>query len=139
MLTIEQFLRFLLTGLLWGATNPFINSANAKKDKKEGKSTSKQRQKDAENRSKIAQIAAEIFAVFRNWRFLLPFGLNQLGSVSYTASLQSAPVSLALPVCNALALLFTALVSNLLGEKRLTARGWLGIALIVAGVAVSSS
>jgi hypothetical protein len=54
-------------------------------------------------------------------QFLLPFLLNQLGSVAYVATLGSSAISLAQPICNSLAVLFNCITSRLLGEKPLNA------------------
>ena len=50
---------------------------------------------------------------------MLPFLLNQLGSVVYVATLAGSDISLAQPICNSLATLFTAVTSRVLGEQAL--------------------
>ena len=51
----------------------------------------------------------DLFDLFSNWRFVAPFALNQLGSVLFTYTLGTSPLSLAIPACNGFAFLFTAL------------------------------
>ena len=71
-----------------------------------------------------------------NWRFILPFLLNQLGSVAYVATLGSSDISLAQPISNSLAFFFTALTSRCLGEKPLAVVNMLGMGLVLCGVAI---
>lgn len=51
-------------------------------------------------------------------QYLLPFLLNQCGSVLYFLTLQSTDLSLALPVSNSLTFVFTAITGWFLGEEK---------------------
>jgi len=68
-----------------------------------------------------------------NIKFLLAFGLNQAGSALFYAALANQDLSLAYPLTNAVATLFTTLMSAALGDQRLTARGIAGLSLIMLG------
>lgn len=48
---------------------------------------------------------------------MIPFIVNQLGSVMYFIALQNIDISLALPVANSLTFVFTAIVGWILGEE----------------------
>jgi hypothetical protein len=99
-----------------------------------------------------------------NWRFSVPFLVNQSGSLLYFWLLGSAEISMAVPICNALTFIFTALAARLMGaypsrnchadlsrtlnvpsccdageEQRLTLRVVLGTAVIALGVAICVS
>lgn len=52
------------------------------------------------------------------FQFLIPFVLNQLGSVLYFVTLQSVDLSLVVPVANSLTFIFTAVTGTFLGEAQ---------------------
>ena len=75
------------------------------------------------------------FVKLKNVRVWLPYVVNQSGSVMYYFTLANSNLSLAVPICNALALVFSIFTSIALGES--IRRPWvtiLGAALVVAGV-----
>lgn len=51
-------------------------------------------------------------------QYILPFILNQCGSVLYFLTLQSTDISLAVPVSNSLTFVFTAITGWFLGEEK---------------------
>lgn len=51
------------------------------------------------------------------FQYLIPFLINQIGSVIFIFVLQNADISLAVPVTNSLTFLFTAITGWFLGEK----------------------
>ena len=59
----------------------------------------------------------ELFLTFTNLKFIIPFALNQSGSMVYYYLLGTADISLASPICNSLTFTFTAITSWLIGEK----------------------
>ncbi|XP_072945828.1 transmembrane protein 234 homolog [Epargyreus clarus] len=114
----------VLTGILWGCTNPFIRQG-----------TKGLRQVHAN--SKIGQAYAEIVFLLGNWRYVVPWLLNQAGSLVYLAAIQQAPLSLAVPTANSLAFVFTAVTGAAVGaEEPLDLWSYLGIMLIGAGTAL---
>ncbi|KOB51963.1 Uncharacterized protein OBRU01_26780, partial [Operophtera brumata] len=69
--------------------------------------------------------------------YVVPWLVNQAGSLVYLLAVQRAPLSLAVPVANGLAFACTALAGALTGLEEPLHRGSvLGIALIVAGTAL---
>ncbi|KAI9905563.1 hypothetical protein PsorP6_014062 [Peronosclerospora sorghi] len=108
---VSTFLSFLLVGALWGCTNPLI------------KRGSHDDVMHSRNDNSIREFAKQLVGLLKNWRvrdinnFVLPFALNQSGSVVYVYLLGSAEISNAVPICNSLTFVFTALTSRLLGEK----------------------
>ncbi|XP_063810324.1 transmembrane protein 234 isoform X1 [Pseudophryne corroboree] len=52
----------------------------------------------------------------RTLKYIIPFLLNQSGSVVFYLTLVSAELSLAVPICNSLALVFTVMSGWILGE-----------------------
>ncbi|KAH3697080.1 transmembrane protein 234 homolog [Dreissena polymorpha] len=114
---------FWLTSVafLWGFTNPFI-----KKGSKGIESIKRS--------SPIRQFLAELCFLLSNWRYLVPFLINQSGSVLYYITLASAELSLAVPITNSLTFIFTALSGHMLGEKVSSYKTVFGILLVSLGV-----
>jgi hypothetical protein len=98
--------KFALVGALWGCTNPFLERG-ARRARDDSAASAPP--------SKASGLAA-VAAVLSRWRFLLPLALNQLGSALFTLLLGSADMSLAVPLANSLAFVFTALTAWALGE-----------------------
>ncbi|RKP33359.1 hypothetical protein BJ085DRAFT_24971, partial [Dimargaris cristalligena] len=62
--------------------------------------------------------------------------LNLSGSMVYYYTLGKSDLSLAVPITNSLTFVFTALAGYLLGEDIGSKKTWLGMSLVVAGVAL---
>jgi len=106
---------------LWGCTNPFMKQGGAGIDQ-------------VPKHNRLVQPFYELAFLILNWRYMLPFALNQCGSVLYYVTLTSVDLSLAVPVANSLTFIFTALAGNMIGEKISGFRTYAGMALVVAGV-----
>ena len=114
----------VIVGALWGATNPILkrNTNDLTHIKRDGA---------------ITQFFAEMRYTFTNIGFIVPFALNQLGSLLFVKLLGEAPLSIAVPACNALTFVFTAGVSWLLGERsRRPLRAAAGSCLVLAGLTI---
>jgi len=82
----------------------------------------------------------ESLSKFRQWRVWLPYALNQCGSVLYYYLLASSDLSVAVPVCNALSLVFSCITSYMLGERvDQPLKAIVGSALVMVGVAICMS
>ncbi|KAG8224012.1 hypothetical protein J437_LFUL001089 [Ladona fulva] len=101
---IVSFAYLFGVGVLWGGTNPFLKKSTAGVDK-------------IKYDSKIKTFFSEVKYFFCNWKYLIPFVLNQCGSVLYFFTLQNTELSLAVPVANSLTFVFTWIVGMALGEK----------------------
>ncbi|KAK3592867.1 hypothetical protein CHS0354_004088 [Potamilus streckersoni] len=110
-----------VVAVLWGATNPFI---------KRGSKGIEQIQRD----NAIQQFFAELWFLVSTWKYLLPFLLNQSGSVIYYITLASAELSLAVPITNSLTFLFTSLSGLAMGEMIHAWETLAGMVLVVCGV-----
>ena len=110
---LQQCLSFLLVGALWGCTNPFLRegSKDAVSTKKKGNQAS------SRCFQLLPSFLQELFLTFTNLKFIIPFALNQSGSMVYYYLLGTADISLASPICNSLTFTFTAITSWLIGEK----------------------
>ena len=117
-----MWLGCVIVGALWGATNPILkqNTNDVTHIKRDGA---------------VAQFLAEMRYTFTNIGFIVPFALNQLGSLLFVKLLGEAPLSIAVPACNALTFVFTAGVGWMLGERsKRPARVAAGIGLVLAGL-----
>ncbi|KAM8975847.1 transmembrane protein 234 [Pelodytes ibericus] len=120
-LLVGEFFCLVLVSLLWGATNPFLRKGA------EGLEGVKEERN-------FRQLLSEAKFLISNWRYVIPFLLNQSGSVVFYLTLASAELSLAVPVCNSLALVFTLVSGKLLGED-IGGRGAIvGLFLTILGI-----
>lgn len=95
----------MLVSFLWGATNPLIRRGSVGIERIEASTA-------------VERIARELLFLVTRWQYLVPFGLNQAGSVLYVVVLRSAELSLVVPVVNSLSFVWTALAAVCLGEQR---------------------
>ncbi|EGZ21141.1 hypothetical protein PHYSODRAFT_490822 [Phytophthora sojae] len=122
---LTTLLSFLFVGALWGCTNPLI--------KRGSDADVMYTRKD----NSLEEMKKQLLDLMKNWQFLLPFALNQSGSVAYVFLLGSTDVSNAVPICNSLAFVFTAITSRLLGEQpQRPISTYTGMTLILTGVAI---
>lgn len=120
-MSFYHYASLVLVGFLWGATNPLIK-----------RGTTGIRSIQASNL--IRKFLLEIKYLATEWRYVLPFLLNQCGSVLYVFTLQSTELSMAVPIANSCTFIFTALVSMLLGERMPNKDSFIGIFLISSGI-----
>uniref|UniRef100_A0A8C6LA73 Transmembrane protein 234 n=1 Tax=Nothobranchius furzeri TaxID=105023 RepID=A0A8C6LA73_NOTFU len=103
MVTVAELFSLVLVSVLWGCTNPFLKKGS------EGI-------ENLTKSNKVLQLLAEVKFLFLNLKYLVPFLLNQSGSLVYYYTLSTTELSLAVPVANSLTFLFTLLTGKLLGE-----------------------
>ncbi|KAJ8333101.1 hypothetical protein SKAU_G00419970 [Synaphobranchus kaupii] len=121
MVSFTEVLCLVLVALLWGGTNPFLKRGT------EGIEEVKQG-------NAVLQFLGELKFLFLNIKYLVPFVLNQSGSLVYYLTLATTDLSLAVPVANSLTFLFTLLTGKLLGEDIGGKRAVAGMCLTMLGV-----
>lgn len=133
----------LVVGAFWGCTNPWIRrgaletSLNKSMSAAESKQTS--HDKDTTQSSAIPlppwfSSLASVVRKFQDYRVWLPYALNQAGSGVYYFLLSSSDLTMAVPICNGLALVFSCITSRMLGERvDKPGRAILGAALVMLG------
>ncbi|XP_072274407.1 transmembrane protein 234 [Pyxicephalus adspersus] len=99
----EDLCSLLLVAVLWGVTNPFLRKGA------EGL------ERVREDRT-VWRLLYQAKFLISNYRYIIPFLLNQSGSVVFYLTLATTELSLAVPVCNSLALVFTVVTGLILGE-----------------------
>lgn len=121
MVTVAEVLSLVLVSLLWGCTNPFLKKGS------EGI-------ENVTETNRLSQLLAEIKFLLLNVKYLVPFLLNQSGSLVYFYTLSTTDLSLAVPVANSLTFLCTLLTGKLLGEEFGGKRAVAGMFLTMAGI-----
>lgn len=116
----EQALWFVLVSLLWGATNPFLKKGGAGIE-------------GVKHSNRLLKFLLEMKFLLLNWKYMLPFGINQLGAVLYYTTIGRAEITTAVPITNSLTFLFTTLFGRLLGEHTSTGTV-LGALMVLTGV-----
>ncbi|KAF1374773.1 hypothetical protein PFLUV_G00232560 [Perca fluviatilis] len=124
MVTVVELLSLLLVSVLWGCTNPFLKKGT------EGIENVQHNN----NNNRVSQLLAEVKFLFLNIKYLVPFLLNQSGSLVYYYTLSTTDLSLAVPVANSLTFLCTLLTGKLLGEEFGGKQAVAGMLLTMAGI-----
>uniref|UniRef100_A0A8B9T2U2 Transmembrane protein 234 n=1 Tax=Anas platyrhynchos TaxID=8839 RepID=A0A8B9T2U2_ANAPL len=113
----------LLVAALWGSTGPFLRHGRGGA----GGAAAPEPPEAAAGRDPLPgpQLQGE---------YMVPFLLNQCGSLLFYLTLASADLSLAVPLCNSLALIFTLVTGRMLGEDIGGKRAMAGMVLTLLGV-----
>nr|XP_014989567.1 transmembrane protein 234 isoform X4 [Macaca mulatta] len=101
--SLGQVLALVLVAALWGGTQPLLKRASAGLQR-------------VHEPTWARQLLQEMKTLFLNTEYLMPFLLNQCGSLLYYLTLASTDLTLAVPICNSLAIIFTLIVGKALGE-----------------------
>ncbi|KAJ6647309.1 Transmembrane protein 234 like [Pseudolycoriella hygida] len=118
-----NYLLLVAVAFLWGATNPLIRRGSAGVE-------------NIKSGTAIKQFVAEIIFLITRWQYLVPFLLNQCGSVLYVLTLQDTELSVAVPIANSLSFVFTAISALLLGEQRASLKNYIGMGLVMLGTTI---
>ena len=136
----SPLLGYLIVGLCWGVTNPFIKraTATAKVVESNTKSTELMNAKSGSATSKTSTFSHHfntLKQLVSEPKVFVPFFINQSGSLFYYYMLSNEPVSKAAPICNALTFIFTAITGYIFLKEEIKSP-WLlaiGSLLVVAG------
>ncbi|XP_003801294.1 transmembrane protein 234 [Otolemur garnettii] len=119
--SLEQVLALVLVAALWGGTQPLLKRASAGLQQ-------------VREPTWARQLLQEMKTLFLNTEYLMPFVLNQCGSLLYYLTLASTDLTLAVPICNSLAIVFTLIVGKVLGEDVGGKGAVAGMVLTVTGI-----
>lgn len=114
-------LALVLVAALWGGTQPLLKRASAGLEQ-------------VHERTWARQLLQEMKTLFLNTEYLVPFLLNQSGSLLYYLTLASTDLTLAVPICNSLAIVFTLTVGKVLGEDIGGKEAVAGMVLTITGI-----
>ncbi|XP_027584156.1 transmembrane protein 234 [Pipra filicauda] len=123
MATAGQAVSLALVAVLWGGSSPFLRAGAAGME-------------DVRGRGRLGQLLAEIRFLGLNCKYMVPFLLNQGGSLLFYLTLASTDLSLAVPLCNSLALVVTLVTGRILGEDVGGKRAVAGMLLTILGVSL---
>ncbi|XP_025711867.1 transmembrane protein 234 isoform X3 [Callorhinus ursinus] len=121
--SLGQVLALVLVAALWGGTQPLLKRASS-------------RLQQVHERTWVRQLLQEMKTLFLNTEYLMPFFLNQCGSLLYYLTLASTDLTLAVPISNSLAIVFTLIVGKVLGEDVGGKGAFTGMMLTVVGIAL---
>lgn len=119
-------LALVLVAALWGGTQPLLKRASSGLQQ-------------VHERTWARQLVGEMKALFLNTEYLMPFLLNQSGSLLYYLALASTDLTLAVPICNSLAIVFTLIVGKVLGEDVGGKEAVAGMMLTITGITLCIS
>ena len=109
---------YVLVGFIWGTTNAFMELATKEEEKNKKKSALK-----------------ETGQMFSNWRFLVPFLLNQVGNIGNNFLVGMSDLSIASPFVNCITFIFTFMTQRVLeGKSLIDGRFFAGSVLIMGGM-----
>jgi len=133
-----DFLSMMVVGALWGCTNPLLRKGSVEV-------TTTSSLKDPKNlggkkETTDGSLLVSFLKSFLDIKVWLPYVLNQSGSLVFYVLLAKSDISTAVPICNAMALLFSFVTSSALGEPiKNPSRTALGASLILIGVTICVS
>jgi drug/metabolite transporter (DMT)-like permease len=147
---MNVWLQYLLVGMLWGCSNPFIKHAQAKQASIQHQSgtgtiTTKESQRqhdhdhpdqDNDSNTTSESTIASIKRFLTNPAMCVPYLINQSGSlVFFLFVIPYQPITIAAPICNALSFIFTAITSYGYFHEELCSWQYLvlGIACVLFG------
>ncbi|SPJ09296.1 conserved protein, unknown function [Plasmodium sp. DRC-Itaito] len=108
---------YIIIGILWGCTNAFM---------KKGYTTYKGYNENINKES--------IFSIFTNYYIIVPYILNQIGSLFYYYLLSKCDISLVMPLCNTGSFFFTYITELIIFKKSLTLNSLMGFILTSLGI-----
>jgi len=139
--SIIDIAALVLVGGFWGCTNPLLRQGSLEA----AASEHQQQRKQADASTTLSGTAyttmswTQQLRKFRHIRVWLPYAVNQSGSLLFYVALSQTDLSLAVPIANALALVFSVVTTFLIGEPlHQPLKTFVGAALVVGGVALCS-
>ncbi|KAL0476014.1 hypothetical protein QR685DRAFT_66192 [Neurospora intermedia] len=133
---LNYILSFLLVGLAWGFTTPFLRRAA----KTHNPPPHPLLERESVQRSVVKRsILGAWFAVtdlIKNWRYALPLGINLSGSLWFFLLVGGSELSLTVPIVNTTAFLFTVIGEWWVEGKVISRDTMLGMLLCLGGIAL---
>lgn len=133
---INYLLSFILVGLAWGLTTPFIRRAARSHRPKPHPVLETDSVKNHWLRSKLYGAFFSVVDLLRNPRYAVPLLLNLTGSVWFFLLIGQAELSLTVPIVNTMAFLFTVLGDWYVEGKVVSRDTAAGMVLSLVGIAL---
>ena len=133
MLSLTETASLVLVGAFWGCTNPLLRKGST-----EVSTSGDNHQTEKSADSSLIKSLTKQLAKFRHVSVWLPYALNQTGSVLFYFTLSQTDLTLAVPACNALSLVFSIVTSWFILKEPVDRpiQTVVGAALVIGGVAL---
>lgn len=130
----------VVVAFLWGLTNPLMKqgSEGLNESNKSKSPSPSSKQKNQDNSGLLNKTYQDFKYLLFNYRYTVPFLVNQGGSLLYYWTLSTATLSVAVPLTNALTLVITVLTGRFLGEKSEGVLLYLGVSLVFIGIGITN-
>ncbi|KAM0557166.1 hypothetical protein ACHAPJ_005429 [Fusarium lateritium] len=132
----NYILSFILVGLAWGFTTPFIRRAAQSHNPPAHPVLESPAVQSSWLKSKVYGAFFAVVDLLRNPRYAIPLVLNLTGSVWFFLLIGQAELSLTVPIVNTLAFLFTVVGDWYVDGKVISKDTAAGMALMLVGIAL---
>ncbi|RGP62264.1 integral membrane [Fusarium longipes] len=130
----NYILSFILVGLAWGFTTPFIRRAAQSHNPPAHPVLESSSVQSSWLKSKMYGAFFAVVDLLKNPRYAIPLVLNLTGSVWFFLLIGQAELSLTVPIVNTLAFLFTVLGDWYVDGKVISKDTAAGMALMLVGI-----
>ncbi|KAK2785213.1 hypothetical protein FQN52_008550 [Onygenales sp. PD_12] len=134
---LAYILSFLLVGVAWGFTTPFIRRAAVEYN---NKSKNEESARDGSEKSwvmrKLVGVAQTVVNLLSTPGYSVPLLLNLTGSVWFFLLVGRHELSLTVPITNSMAFLFTVLGEWYVEGKVISRKTWIGMSMVLGGIAL---
>ena len=142
MLSLFEILSLIFVGATWGCSNSFLRKGSTEAAAKTSTTigtttTTTEPPQPSERTPTWLKFLKEQLSKFRHVSVWLPYVVNQSGSILYYVTLSQTDISIAVPACNALSLVFSICTSWFILKEPVERPLFtmIGAALIMVGVA----
>ncbi|PGH12614.1 hypothetical protein AJ80_06673 [Polytolypa hystricis UAMH7299] len=137
---LNYVLSFLLVGVAWGFTTPFIRRAavdfKALNDPKQDRKQLEASDSGFWLARKVTSVFWTVAHLLRTPAYAIPLLLNLTGSVWFFLLVGKHELSLTVPITNSMAFLFTVLGEWYVEGKVISRETWIGMSLVLGGIAL---
>ncbi|CCC12321.1 hypothetical protein SMACR_05498 [Sordaria macrospora] len=133
---LNYILSFLLVGLAWGFTTPFLRRAAKAHNPPSHPLLERESVKRSAVKRKTLGAWFAVTDLVRNWRYSVPLGINLSGSLWFFLLVGGSELSLTVPIVNTTAFLFTVIGEWYVEGKVISRDTMLGMFLCLGGIAL---
>lgn len=120
MVSFSEIISMVMVAMFWGITNPLLRLGSKGIEK-------------VSSEQFMMKIVHKMIFLARNWKYTIPFLINQSASILYFWTLANIELSVVVPVVNSLTFIFT-VVTGVMLKERLNRETLFGSILITIGV-----
>ncbi|EGO60181.1 hypothetical protein NEUTE1DRAFT_143649 [Neurospora tetrasperma FGSC 2508] len=133
---LNYILSFLLVGLAWGFTTPFLRRAAKTHNPPPHPLLERESVQRSVVKRSILGVWFAVTDLIKNWRYALPLGINLSGSLWFFLLVGGSELSLTVPIVNTTAFLFTVIGEWWVEGKVISRDTMLGMLLCLGGIAL---